>query len=166
MRRLKRVPVGVIYTIAFICLAGVIYSPLFLDGRSLIWTVDGISQHLPILMAFQKMLKGIGSQALFGWSWNLGLGADQMTTFAYYVVGDPFNYLVALFPTNQIEFAYQFLILLRLYVAGLAWFHGSELLMRPLPLFVSHLVPGQGKFVCDVGKRWALSTAVPLRCNS
>lgn len=127
MGRLKKVSVGVSYTVAFICLAGVIYSPLFLGGRSLIWSVDGISQHLPILMAFQKMLKGIGSQALFGWSWNLGLGADQMTTFAYYVVGDPFNYLVALFPTNQIEFAYQFLILLRLYAAGLAFLTFAKL---------------------------------------
>lgn len=121
MRHLGKVPVWITYTVAFIILTCIIYSPLFLDGRSLIWTVDGISQHLPMLTAFQKMLKGIGTQSLFGWSWNLGLGADQMTTFAYYVVGDPFNYLVALFPTTKIEFAYQFLILIRLYATGLAF---------------------------------------------
>lgn len=127
MRRLGKIPVWIIYTIAFVLLAGIIYSPLFLDGRSLIWSVDGISQHLPILIAFQKMLKGIGTQSLFGWSWNLGLGADQMTTFAYYVVGDPFNYLVALFPTDKVELAYQFLILLRLYVSGLAFLTFAKL---------------------------------------
>lgn len=121
MRRLGKVPVWLAYTVVFIILTCIIYSPLYLDGRSLIWTVDGISQHLPILTAFQRMLKGIGTQSLFGWSWNLGLGADQMTTFAYYVVGDPFNYLVVLFPTTKIEFAYQFLILLRLYATGLAF---------------------------------------------
>lgn len=56
MRHLGKVPVWITYTVAFIILTCIIYSPLFLDGRSLIWTVDGISQHLPILTAFQKML--------------------------------------------------------------------------------------------------------------
>lgn len=57
MRHLGKVPVWITYTVAFIILTCIIYSPLFLDGRSLIWTVDGISQHLPILTAFQKCLR-------------------------------------------------------------------------------------------------------------
>ncbi len=83
--------------------------------------MDGISQHYPILEQFYRILRGTDHQSLFGWSWNLGLGADQMTTFAYYVVGDPFSYLIALFPADQIQLGYQLLTFVRLYAVGLAF---------------------------------------------
>ncbi|RRK11120.1 hypothetical protein D1831_04020 [Lactiplantibacillus garii] len=122
----RKIPLVVWYSIMFVVIATISYSGLFLAGRTLIWEVDGIAQHFPILLEFQKILRG-GSQGLFSWSWNLGLGADQLTTFAYYVVGDPFNYLVALIPTAHLEWGYQALILLRLYCVGLAFLAFSRL---------------------------------------
>lgn len=116
----------------FVLICGLTFSSLFLAGRTLIWEVDGIAQHFPILLEFQKILQS-NPLKLFGWSWNLGLGADQLTTFAYYVVGDPFNYLVAFTSRAYLEFTYQALIILRLYCAGLAFlgfskqFHFSRL---------------------------------------
>ncbi|KRO28196.1 integral membrane protein [Lactiplantibacillus fabifermentans DSM 21115] len=104
----------------FVLIAAIAYSGLFLAGRTLIWEVDGIAQHFPILLEFQKILQS-HSLKLASWSWNLGLGADQLTTFAYYVVGDPFNYLVAFVSRAHLEFWYQALIILRLYVVGLAF---------------------------------------------
>ncbi|MFB9770164.1 YfhO family protein [Lactiplantibacillus modestisalitolerans] len=120
MNRLRKVPLGVWYTLMFVVIATISYSGLFWAGRTLIWEVDGIAQHFPILLEFQKILQSDPRQ-LFSWSWNLGLGADRLTTFAYYVVGDPFNYLVALIPAAKLEWGYQALILLRLYAVGWAF---------------------------------------------
>ncbi|EIW13763.1 putative membrane protein [Lactiplantibacillus pentosus KCA1] len=121
LKKMKRVPLWLWYSVLFAIVISVVYGSLFQSGRSLVWRVDGITQHLPILIEFQRMLKGVGNQSLFGWSWNLGLGADQMTTFSYYVVGDPFNYLIKFFPVSHVEQGYQILILLRFYTIGLAF---------------------------------------------
>ncbi|AVK63354.1 hypothetical protein C5Z26_04220 [Lactobacillus sp. CBA3606] len=120
MLKLRKMPLWVWYTGLFAVIATITFGSLFLAGRTLIWEVDGMAQHFPILLEFQHILQS-GQQSLFSWSWNLGLGADRLTTFAYYVVGDPFNYLVALIPPAKLEFGYQALIILRLYVVGLAF---------------------------------------------
>lgn len=130
--KLRKIPLWVTYTVMFVIICGLTFSSLFLAGRTLIWEVDGIAQHFPILLEFQRILQS-NPLKLFSWSWNLGLGADQLTTFAYYVVGDPFNYLVAFTSRAHLEFTYQALIILRLYFAGLAFlgfskqFHFSRL---------------------------------------
>ncbi|KZU15182.1 hypothetical protein Nizo2264_0657 [Lactiplantibacillus plantarum] len=120
MKTVRKIPLVVWYTAMFVVIATITYSGLFLAGRTLIWEVDGIAQHFPILLEFQRILQH-HPQQLFSWSWNLGLGADQLTTFSYYVVGDPFNYLVVFVSRAHLEWAYQALILLRLYFVGLAF---------------------------------------------
>ncbi|AYC71607.1 YfhO family protein [Lactiplantibacillus plantarum] len=120
MKTVRKIPIVAWYTAMFVVIATITYSGLFLAGRTLIWEVDGIAQHFPILLEFQRILQH-HPQQLFSWSWNLGLGADQLTTFSYYVVGDPFNYLVAFVSRAHLEWAYQALILLRLYFVGLAF---------------------------------------------
>ncbi|KRK47964.1 integral membrane protein [Secundilactobacillus kimchicus JCM 15530] len=117
----QKIPVWAAYTILFMMIVAASFGILRVMGQSTIWDLDGIAQHYPILTEFYRILHGQGGQSLFSWSWNLGLGADQMTTFAYYVVGDPFSYLIALFPADQLELGYQLLTILRLYVVGLAF---------------------------------------------
>jgi len=121
LTKLRRLPLWGWYSLGFVIIVTMTFGSLFLAGRTLIWEVDGIAQHFPILVEFQKILQHPSQQGLFSWSWNLGLGADQLTTFAYYVVGDPFNYLVALIPHAQLEAGYQGLIFLRFYTIGLAF---------------------------------------------
>lgn len=117
----NQLPVWFIYTLAFIIIAAASFGALRATGHSTIWNLDGIAQHYPILKEFYRILHGTAHQTLFSWSWNLGLGADQMTTFAYYLVGDPFSYLIVLFPVHQIELGYTLLTILRLYVVGLSF---------------------------------------------
>lgn len=117
----QKTPVWVAYTLFFTLIVAASFGILRALGQSTIWDLDGIAQHFPILTEFYHILHGQGGQSLFSWSWNLGLGADQMTTFAYYVVGDPFSYLIALFPNDKIELGYQLLTILRLYAVGLAF---------------------------------------------
>ncbi|GHP14862.1 membrane protein [Lentilactobacillus fungorum] len=120
-RRSSKLSIFLMYTAAFLLICLLTYTIPWLAGKTLIWNVDGIAQHFPILAQFQAILQGRVHQSLFGWSWNLGAGADQLTTFAFYVIGDPFSYLIALFPARQLEFGYQVLIILRLYCVGVAF---------------------------------------------
>lgn len=110
-----------IYSIAFLLVCLATYTIPWLAGKALIWNVDGIAQHFPIMAQFQRMLQGTAHQSMSGWSWNLGAGADQLTTFAFYIIGDPFSYLIALFPAAKLELGFQVLILLRLYCVGLSF---------------------------------------------
>lgn len=122
MRKIvEKIPVWIIYTFAFGLIVLCSFGALRFMGQTTIWNVDGITQHYPILEEFYRILRGTTHQSLFSWSWNLGLGADQMTTFSYYVVGDPFSYLIALFPAGKIQLGYQVLTILRLYAVGLAF---------------------------------------------
>lgn len=107
-----------LYTLIFMGLVACLYGIFLLTGKSFIWEGDGLAQHYPVLEKFYTWLH---SGSLSGWSWNLGLGADKMTTFSYYVLGDPFSYLIWFFPKHSIEMGYNLLILLRLYVSGLAF---------------------------------------------
>ncbi len=63
-----------IYTIAFVFVCLATYTIPWLAGKTLIWNVDGIAQHFPILAQFQRILQGTAHQSLAGWSWNLGAG--------------------------------------------------------------------------------------------
>lgn len=120
-REFSKIPVWITYTLAFMIVVALSFGALRTTGHTTIWSLDGIAQHYPILKEFYQILHGTANQNLFSWSWNLGLGADQMTTFAYYVVGDPFSYLIALFPFAKIELGYTLLTILRLYVVGLSF---------------------------------------------
>lgn len=106
------------YTLSFLVLVSLMYGIFVLTGKSFIWQGDGLAQHYPILVRFYDWLH---QGNLGGWSWNLGLGADKLTTFSYYVLGDPFSYLIALFPKRHLELGYNLLILVRLYCSGLAF---------------------------------------------
>lgn len=118
------------YTGCFLLLGLVVYGIFLLTGKSFIWEGDGLAQHYPVLVKFYTWLHHGG---LTGWSWDLGLGADKLTTFSYYVLGDPFSYLIGLFPRHQLEMGYNLLILLRLYASGLAFlFFAHQRSFRPL----------------------------------
>ncbi|KRM77332.1 YfhO family protein [Secundilactobacillus collinoides] len=120
-KRTFKIPVWIIYSLVFAVVVAATFGLLRFEGLTNIWRVDGIAQHYPILKEFYGILHGTVHQSLFSWSWNLGLGADQMTSFAYYVVGDPFAYLIALFPADKIELGYQLLTIVRLYAVGLSF---------------------------------------------
>ena len=55
------------------------------------------------------------------WDLNIGYGSDILTTLHYYVIGDPLTLLSVFFKSSQTEFLYEFLIFLRIYLAGIAF---------------------------------------------
>ncbi|WP_172187774.1 YfhO family protein [Lentilactobacillus kribbianus] len=121
---LKKTPAWLYYTIGFGLLAGMMFGYLLLADKSLVWFKDGMAQHYPILKSFRQMLVNFiahPSQGFTHWSWDIGLGGDQLTNYSYYVMGDLFNYLIIFFPKGHLELAYGILVFLRLYCVGLAY---------------------------------------------
>ncbi|WP_395323506.1 YfhO family protein [Levilactobacillus parabrevis] len=116
-----RIPVWVIYSLCFAVLATMSFGILSLAGRTFIWDMDGIAQHYPIMQEFQRLLHQSGLTGLTGWSWTFGIGADKLTTLAYYVLGDPFAYILALLPSKFLEAGFGWMVIARLYATGLAF---------------------------------------------
>ena len=117
-----------IYTLIFIGLSIIIFSFFWRYDKSFIWNQDGKQQHFRALVYYGQWLREIiknifvnHSFSIPEWSFSLGYGSDIITTLHYYVVGDPFSLLSAFVPSKYTVYLYGFLILLRLYSAGLTF---------------------------------------------
>ncbi|WP_268913484.1 YfhO family protein [Lentilactobacillus sp. SPB1-3] len=120
----KKTPTFILYTLFFLIFVCVMISCLSLSDKSMIWQLDGLAQHFPILIQFRQMILEFiahPTHGLTNWAWNIGLGSDTLTNFQYYVIGDLFNYLIVLFPKSQIETGFGILVFLRMYVSGLSF---------------------------------------------
>ncbi|MEG0496375.1 MAG: YfhO family protein [Carnobacterium sp.] len=109
------------YLFLFIFMVSVIYGYFFVTRQSFIWEGDGFSQHYLIFKEYLGIIQDFLHQPSAGmaqWNWNIGLGADVIASYGYYIIGDPFVYLGLLFPVSQIELAFHFLILLRVFAIG------------------------------------------------
>lgn len=109
------------YTFLFIIMVALIYGYFFIVQKSFIWESDGFSQHYLIFKEYLEIIRDFlhhPSAGIAQWDWNIGLGADVIGSYGYYVIGDPFVYLGLLFPASQTELAFHVLILLRMYAIG------------------------------------------------
>ena len=112
----------------------VIWLPFIVQGKTFVWNVDGISQHIPALVFFRHWLGEIANSVFAGkpdipmWSFSLGEGSDVINTLHYYCIGDPLCLLVALFPANFMGICYTILSVIRMYLAGVTFiFLGREI---------------------------------------
>ncbi len=128
MDKNKKTNYYLIYTLLFIFVLPLIYYAFITAKKSLIWDHDGLKQHYIALIYFGKW----GREALKNlfllhkpvfplWDFHVGYGSDIITTFHYYVVGDPLNLFSILVPPQYTEYLYNILILLRIYLAGLSF---------------------------------------------
>lgn len=96
---------------------------IFNHEKSFIWAIDGISQHFPFLYDWAETVKGIiaSPQDVPFWSWQIGLGADYIHSYSYYVLGDPLSNLVALLlPLSKVELGYSIMVAIRVFLTGLS----------------------------------------------
>ncbi|KRN90361.1 membrane protein [Ligilactobacillus ceti DSM 22408] len=126
------------------CVTFFIYSTYFITGHTLIWSADATVQHLPLLTSFRSQVLEFLQhpfQPLNHWSWKFGLGADTLSIYSYYNIGDIFSYLSLLFPASKIVIAYQLIVILRLYCAGLAFcYFGNHFSLSTLSIVAGSLV--------------------------
>ena len=112
------------YTVLFLVLAACMFGPYLISGHTLIWNTDALNQHLPLMIKYREYLLQFLRHPFQGpteWSWTMGVGSDLFSVFSYYTIGDVFAYLALLFPTSHLIFAYQLIIVLRMYCVGLAF---------------------------------------------
>ncbi|MCR5429796.1 MAG: YfhO family protein [Eubacterium sp.] len=114
------------YTLLFALTACLTYIYFVINSKSFVWHVDGYDQHMIALTYYGQWLRQIFRSIFIEhtfnfpmWNFTIGYGGDILTTFNYYVIGDPLNLLSFFVPTKYTEFLYAFLIIIRMYLAGL-----------------------------------------------
>lgn len=118
----------IVYTAFFAVTAFFVFAVFVLSSKSFVCKIDGITQHYRALIYYGQWLREIVRNVFVNrtfiipqWSFSLGLGNDIVTTMSYYVLGDPLNLLAVLFKSESMGILYNGLIILRLYLAGLAF---------------------------------------------
>lgn len=116
------------YTFLFGSIAILLLCLFAKNNKSLIWFPDGIRQHYIALSYLgnwgREIFRAIFIRHNFQiplWDFNVGYGSDIITTFHYYVLGEPLNLLSILVPQKYTEYLYAALILLRMYLAGISF---------------------------------------------
>lgn len=118
----------VLYTALFAFMCYVVFYWYFLTGRTFVWEDDGWEQHYKALVYYAKYMRSIVRELLYNhqfilpeWNFAFGEGNDILQTLHYYVIGDPFAVFSILVPTRFLWIYYDFMILLRLYLSGIAF---------------------------------------------
>lgn len=116
------------YSGLFLVGALLMFYPFIEAGKGLVWDSDAVHQHLNAFIYLGRWLRDIVSSSVSEggfvvplWDFSIGYGSDIVTTMHYYAFGDPLNLLSALVPSRYAENAFGFLIVLRIYLAGLAF---------------------------------------------
>lgn len=126
------------YTILFCLMCSAIYSYYFMSKGSFIWESDGFTQHFLLFNEYVNILQGmLRGEGFPQWDWSISAGADTITSYGYYVIGDPFAYLGVLFPESLREFSFHLIMFIRMWCVGLSYLvyvrnfkvsHGAALL--------------------------------------
>lgn len=119
-----------VYTLMFLLMCIVAFLPFFTEGKSFVWGAgveDGLSQHFSALAYYGEALREFFRNLLAGhpklvmWDMSLGYGADILSTLNYYAIGDPLNLLYGFVSPKNTETMYDFMIVLRMYLAGITF---------------------------------------------
>lgn len=117
-----------VYTACFIAVFCIVFSWFLFTGRTFVWQHDGFSQQYKALVYYGRYLRTI-VRALFiehrfvipTWDFTIGEGSDIFMALHYNVYGDPLNLLSVIVPTRYTHYLYNFLIFLRMYLAGISF---------------------------------------------
>lgn len=108
-----------VYTGLFVVTALLVFAAFFVYQKTLLkgkGNVDGLMQHYPSYTKLKRVLAQGGE----GWSWDVGLGASFFDTFKGKLT-NPLTYLLLAFPQKYLDMAYDFVTILRQYLAGVAF---------------------------------------------
>ncbi|MFQ6773529.1 MAG: YfhO family protein [Clostridia bacterium] len=104
----------------FVILASllIVYLPFIVQGKSLIWGYDGVAQHATFLKNFidNGWLSKVGE-----FDFSIGMGADFLTSYSYYMLFDPFTALFFVLPFG-FSFNYSLIIIIKYVVSAFLMF--------------------------------------------
>ena len=124
----KKADFYILYTMVFAAISLVIYGGFYFNGKALVWSHDGVPQHINALAYYGKYLRNVLKTLVFDhkislpmWDMHIGYGSDILTTLHYYVIGDPLTLFSVFVPEKNTEILYEILIFLRIYLAGITF---------------------------------------------
>lgn len=101
-----------------ICVIICIGNGVYPFGDNCILHIDMYHQYCPFFMEFQEKLRHGGS---FQYSWNLGMGSDFVSLYAYYLAS-PLNFLIIFCPKSYVIEFMTLLVLVKIALCGLTFF--------------------------------------------
>lgn len=116
-----------LFSITFFVIYLIAYVFFFRGGKSYIWDYDGIKQHYAALVYLGRYYREAAVSFLHGdftlpmFDFSIGMGEDIVTTLNFYGLGDPLTLLAAFVPDAHMEKLYNFLVIFRMYLAGLSF---------------------------------------------
>lgn len=124
----KRLEYYLIYSVLFLIMCWVMFHYFREVGASFVWKKDGFNQHFRALSYYSDWLQNIVKNLIYKhrliipmWSASIGYGSDIISTLHYYVIGDPLALFSVFVPNKYMVDFYDLLILLRMYLAGMAF---------------------------------------------
>ena len=116
------------YTVLFLIILWGSFRYFPENGRLLLNHADAWRQHMKAVAYYSKWLRGIFYNIFvnhdFGlqtFSFGIGYGSDMYTTLQYYAIGDILNLFAVFVKTEHIYEYFQFITVLRAYLAGIAF---------------------------------------------
>ncbi|MBD5115642.1 MAG: YfhO family protein [Ruminococcaceae bacterium] len=113
------------YTVFFAIAAAICFSFFAIHKKSFVWAGDGLYNYYNNFIYCGKWIRSIVKEVLFNqtfdipmWEWGFGPGADIISKGVF---GNPFYLISAIFPEKFAEIGYNFMVILRLYLTGIAF---------------------------------------------
>ncbi len=128
----------------FAIVSALAFGYLVLYHRSLVWHMDGTAQHFPAFYYLIQVVRQFLLHPAEGfpfWSWQLGLGADTISSLSFYALGDPFVAIGLFFPMRLMEMAFTIAYVARIACAGLfSAMYMRKMGARPFSALVGSLI--------------------------
>ena len=122
-----RKKIFLVYAVVFALIIVIGFFGFFTDGNTFVRSGDSWNQHYRALVYIGQYFRSIARNLLGGnftiptWDFTIGEGTDIITSLQYYGLGDPLTLLSGFVPTDYTWVLYGFLIILRMYLAGVAF---------------------------------------------
>ncbi|WP_177173967.1 YfhO family protein [Butyrivibrio sp. TB] len=118
MKNKKELLMYLKYSVVFIIVALVVFSPCILRRSSLVAAGDCYNQFFPSLNYLSHYYRSLlgGNASLYDTS--IGFGDDVIGTLSYYGLGDIFLIPSMFFSNYQMAYVYSFIVLLKMWFAG------------------------------------------------
>ncbi len=112
----------------FFCISCCLCFMQFVIQNKEFMVYDSVAEYLTVLSYWGKSIRTFFYNLLVNkkciipqFDFSIGLGADILTTFNWYVIGDPLNLISAFFLPEKTILLYNILLFVRLYLCGISF---------------------------------------------
>jgi len=125
------------YTLLFVLLQQIVFSEFYKTGKSLINGTDGACSYLPRLIYISQTVRNCIQSFFSGGDWTIPLYDFRIGPAQLDLQVEPIQLLAILWPWDKLDVLYETLVLLRYYLAGLAFsLLGFYFKQKPLPIVI------------------------------